>query len=150
MHRRRRIVARRERIKLSPGTGTASSGVPVWKKSFWTKLQQTTQPFFIIKFINWINPLLFQYSILKLSYSYKTCLYLNFFLTKNKKYIKILIKKIIYTLCLVRYKIGGYRSFRGLDKGVCGIWNYNKKYKFNCFLEQIRFLIKQFYDFEYF
>ena len=48
MHRKRRIVSRRERWKLAPGTGTASSGVPVWEKTKPHKPKSTFHPFYII------------------------------------------------------------------------------------------------------
>ena len=57
-----------ERVKISPGTGTASSGVPVWAKGKTKKSKSTFHPFYIILILLYISYSLIQFSILKLSY----------------------------------------------------------------------------------
>ena len=58
----------RERVKIAPGTGTASSGVPVWAKGKTQKSKSTFHPFYIILILLYISYSLIQFSILKLSY----------------------------------------------------------------------------------
>ena len=59
----------RERVKIAPGTGTASSGVPVWAKGKTQKSKSTFHPFYIILILLYISYSLIQFSILKLSYN---------------------------------------------------------------------------------
>ena len=44
-----------ERVKIAPGTGTASSGVPVWAKGKTQKSLSTFHPFYIILILLYIS-----------------------------------------------------------------------------------------------